>query len=529
MRWSSAFMAAMLVTAAACSSTDTIIGACAADAAAGFEAADGTVVGDTPTDPGDAVDAVTRDAAPAEVSGEPAADSPDAAQPDPGPADGTAEAALDLPADALDVPPDGAGETTPECGNGKVEPGEECDDGNDVPWDGCTGCRLTAFRVNTWAKDRQIQPAVATFADGGFVVVWMSYAQAGPDWSVFQQRYTADGSPDGTEARVNDDITVGSGEPGVGVLDGGRTVIAWTSRCLANCPTWSSFQADVLFRLFDATGTAEALPVVTPRLRPDADLREASVLAATADRFDLFWSERGPDPNGNLTSDLPWYVAAQRFGSDGTPATVAPLQVAHPDNSVVTSPIGLAAAALDEQTILAFADGGISVDLLVAAGATLQALAAATARPAAAPDVAVLGSGYSVAWQTRTTEPPQSLWTWFPPTGAAGSPVALAGTNPQQSPRLAALAGGGLVVAWIDGPDDGPRTLLLQRYASDRTPLGTPFAADDVAAAGSPDRPAVAAFPDGSFIVAWDELGLDGSQEGVYARRFGADGSPRYR
>jgi cysteine-rich repeat protein len=28
------------------------------------------------------------------------------------------------------------------CGDGIVEPGEECDDGNDVPGDGCTNCRL---------------------------------------------------------------------------------------------------------------------------------------------------------------------------------------------------------------------------------------------------------------------------------------------------------------------------------------------------------------------------------------------------
>jgi len=31
----------------------------------------------------------------------------------------------------------------PSCGNGIIEPPEECDDGNTLPWDGCTpSCEL---------------------------------------------------------------------------------------------------------------------------------------------------------------------------------------------------------------------------------------------------------------------------------------------------------------------------------------------------------------------------------------------------
>src|SRR5438132_1247278 len=29
-----------------------------------------------------------------------------------------------------------------QCGNGILDPGEECDDGNTTPCDGCTGCRV---------------------------------------------------------------------------------------------------------------------------------------------------------------------------------------------------------------------------------------------------------------------------------------------------------------------------------------------------------------------------------------------------
>jgi cysteine-rich repeat protein len=31
------------------------------------------------------------------------------------------------------------------CGDGKIDPHEECDDGNDIPYDGCTRCLVDAF------------------------------------------------------------------------------------------------------------------------------------------------------------------------------------------------------------------------------------------------------------------------------------------------------------------------------------------------------------------------------------------------
>ena len=58
-----------------------------------------------------------------------------------------ADADADAPADVVpdvpeDVEPEADVPPTPECGNGRVETGEQCDDGNDVDTDGCTSdCR----------------------------------------------------------------------------------------------------------------------------------------------------------------------------------------------------------------------------------------------------------------------------------------------------------------------------------------------------------------------------------------------------
>ncbi|HVW66905.1 MAG TPA: DUF4215 domain-containing protein [Candidatus Peribacteraceae bacterium] len=46
---------------------------------------------------------------------------------------------------SLQVTSDTASDTQSLCGNGKIDPSEECDDGNDVPFDGCTRCLIDGF------------------------------------------------------------------------------------------------------------------------------------------------------------------------------------------------------------------------------------------------------------------------------------------------------------------------------------------------------------------------------------------------
>jgi hypothetical protein len=53
------------------------------------------------------------------------------------------------------------------------------------------------FQINSRTGDNQSAPAVATDADGGFVVAWHSFTQDGSNWGVFGQRF-ASGFPTAT-------------------------------------------------------------------------------------------------------------------------------------------------------------------------------------------------------------------------------------------------------------------------------------------------------------------------------------------
>lgn len=72
-------------------------------------------------------------------------------------------------------------------------------------------------------------PAIATAADGRFLITWHSYYQDDSNWGVYGQRYAADGTPQGSEFRVNTYTYDSQSDPAVAMNADGSTVIAWMS------------------------------------------------------------------------------------------------------------------------------------------------------------------------------------------------------------------------------------------------------------------------------------------------------------
>lgn len=84
-------------------------------------------------------------------------------------------------------------------------------------------------KVNTFTSDSQSSPMIAALADGGWVVVWMSYVQDGSAQGVYMQVYDSDLSPLGSETLVNTYTTDFQGFPQVAALTGGGHVVSWRS------------------------------------------------------------------------------------------------------------------------------------------------------------------------------------------------------------------------------------------------------------------------------------------------------------
>ncbi|HLA63185.1 MAG TPA: T9SS type A sorting domain-containing protein [Rhodothermales bacterium] len=99
-------------------------------------------------------------------------------------------------------------------------------------------------------------------------------------------------------------------------------------------------------------------------------------------------------------------------------------------------------------------------------------------------------------------------------------------TGSQHRPRVARDADGDYVVVWQSFGQDGANYgVFARRYAADGVAQG----AEVQVATFSPGfqgLPAVGIDRDGDFVVAWQSAGQDGSEYGVYARRFAANGAP---
>lgn len=105
-------------------------------------------------------------------------------------------------------------------------------------------------------------------------------------------------------------------------------------------------------------------------------------------------------------------------------------------------------------------------------------------------------------------------------------------TGAQDFSSVAVDGRGRFVVAWDSegsaGNDQSYGSIQVRRFGADGQPLGTELQANTIVA-GYQVTPAVAASSSGSFVVVWesaDSAGSDASYSSVQARRFDADGQP---
>ncbi len=92
-------------------------------------------------------------------------------------------------------------------------------------------------------------------------------------------------------------------------------------------------------------------------------------------------------------------------------------------------------------------------------------------------------------------------------------------------PALAALPDGGFVVCWHSYcAAENQTDVWAQRFAADGNSSGVPFRVNTYTS-GFQQRAAVAPLEDGGFVVCWQSHDQDGWEDGVFAQRFLADGS----
>ena len=324
------------------------------------------------------------------------------------------------------------------------------------------------FQVNTYTTNNQYNPSVAVDGSGNFVVVWRSY-QDGNGSGVFGRRFNAAGLPLGSEFRVNTYTTGSQDFPAVASDANGNFVVVW------NSAGQDGSGSGVFGRRFNASGVPQASEFQVNSYTTSYQ-SNAAVTSDASGNFVVVWRNTASQDGGYSG------IFAQRFDPSGN-RLGAEFQV----NSYTTGNQLRPAISSD-------ASGDFVVVWDSNAGT---------------------GSGYGIFGQR------------FNGSGAAQGnefQVNSYTTGEQLISAVASDAGGGFVVSWVSVGQDGDIAGIFgRRFDASGTPQGSDFQVNSYTTSLQ-SLMRVASDENGNFVVVWNSFGQEGNNYGVFGQRFNASG-----
>lgn len=334
------------------------------------------------------------------------------------------------------------------------------------------------FRVNTTTGGDQIDPKIIALAGGGFAVVWEDTNATGGDTSssaVRGQILDSNGAAVGPEFLINQN-TAGRQYPAdIAATASGGFIVTWTD------DTGDGSGSAVKARIYDALGNPLGAEILVNTITGDHQW-QPWIEVLPSGNFVVSWTHRSGD------SSL-YGVKAQIFDSTGAKLG-AEFQVNTTESSYQVS-----------YEITALVSGGFVITF---------------------DDFSHLNgdsSRYSVRGQIYDDAGNRVGGEFL---------VNTTTTNDQGGPYVAALAGGGFVVAWMDnsfaGTDTSGWSIRAQLFDDSGARVGGEFEVN-TSTIGHQESPRIIALPSGGFMIAWrDEFG-DGSGYGIRAQMFHASGA----
>lgn len=318
------------------------------------------------------------------------------------------------------------------------------------------------FLVNSQVAGAQLTPTITGLANGDFVVAWTDSSAAVGDISgsgVTAQVFTAAGAKVGAEFLVNTSTAGAQQAPTITALAGGGFVVTWTdeSHTLGDADGTS-----IKAQLFTAAGARIGSEFLVNSQVGDSQF-EPTVSGLADGGFVVAWRDRS-----NALGDLDEGVTAQVFDAAGAKVGQEFLVNTEAANPQVQPTItGLAGGGF----VVAWSDTSHTLGDPEGASIKLQLFTAAGVE---------VGSETLVNTQTASD---------------------------QGSPAVTALAGGGFIVTWEDfstlGDGDGT-SIKAQLFDAGGNKLGGEFLVDTQTTSNQA-LPTVAAVAGGGFVVAWED------------------------
>lgn len=328
------------------------------------------------------------------------------------------------------------------------------------------------IRINEVASGDHTRPAVASDANGNFIVVWESAGQDGDGLAVFGRGFDRFGTQLGGEFRVNTFTTGDQDDPDIAADPSGNFVVVWDG------PGDTGSSRGIFARRYDASGAPLDSEEFVVNTFTAGSQTEPSIAVDTHGHFIVVWESDGQDLSGDG-------VFGQRYDAFGNPQGVE-----IPVNTTI--------------------DGD-------------------QANPAVASDAE---GNFIVVWQSDDQDGNGRavIGRRFDKFGNALGSEFQANTftdGHQDNPGVGSDANGNFTVVWESlGQDLGGDGVFGQSYDPSGLPRGLEFQANQTTLLGQDTvAAAFASSTNGDLVVVWESREQDGSFNAVIGRRFlGAPG-----
>jgi hypothetical protein len=377
----------------------------------------------------------------------------------------------------------------------------------------------SSFKVNDDAGTfYQSNPAVAMGGYGRFVVTWMDFR--GDDWDIYAQRYDYDGNPQGSNFKVNDDVggTFIQYYPAVAMDDNANFVITWMDDRNGNNDIYAQrynpqgSPSGSNFKVNDDVGTYQQYyPVV-------AKVGSGNFVIAWADYrsgADIYAQRYGSDgtPAGSN------FKANDDVGSS---AQYYPAIIKDNSGNFVITWMDYRDGNCDIYAQRFNASGG-------PLGANFKVNNDAGTLDQRYPAIGVDGMGnFVITWQDFRDVISDIYAQRYHSSGAVlGSNFKVNDdekTAVQNVPAIAIDSSGKFVIVWEDHRYD-LGDVYLQRYSSSGTPVGSNLMVNDDGGTITQTQPAVAMNGSGNSVVTWQDL--RNNNYDIYAQRYDPLGNPQ--
>jgi Ca2+-binding RTX toxin-like protein len=395
------------------------------------------------------------------------------------------------------------------------------------------------FLVNTLTKNGQYNSRTAALDGGGFIVIWESPGvpvNNESSYDIMGQIFTDAGAKVGGEFVVNTEVFYTQNNGHVTGLAGGGFAVTWDD--------YSGLGGDdygpaVKAKLFSATGAVLKDDFLV-NMTTYGEQYASSINGLSNGGFVVSWTDVGDigdgrsikarmfDADGNAVSDeflFNTVTAEDQYESVVTGLSNGGFVVSWTDYSHVGGDDDVTAM----KAKIFNANGSVVTDEFLVNNHTQDAqhFGAITA---------LENGGFVITWTDNLGDASAAgiRAQVYTATGVEVGDefiVNTTQTDQQYNPSVAALVGGGFVIAWDDphgGSDDALGAIRAQVFDDHGNKLGGEFRANSVVRFGQ-NTPSVSALKNGDFVITWTDsstLTGDTDQAGIVARIFHvSDGS----